>query len=57
MSSFETGYETGPIALDNVLCVGTEDRLVDCPSGVISSVCSHLNNARVRCLPRTGKIC
>lgn len=46
------GQGTGPIAMDNVQCIGTESRLVDCHSAVIS--CSHADDAGVRCLGRSG---
>ena len=47
------GQGTGTIALNNVHCVGTEARLVDCSSGIISS-CSHSEDAGVRCQEQTG---
>lgn len=47
------GQGTGPIVLDNMLCVGTEPRIYDCASsnGVINPVCNHARDASVRCLP------
>ena len=42
------GFEqrSGPVALDNVQCVGTEDRLVDCPYDQSAVNCS---DASVQC--------
>lgn len=50
------GGGSGPILLVDVLCVGTEQRLLDCPqsfpvgSGV--SECSHTMDAGVACQPQ-----
>ena len=47
-AAFGTGM--GPIWLDNVLCVGTESRLIDCPAHAIGSYnCVHSEDAGVRC--------
>ena len=43
-AGFEQG--SGPVALDNVQCVGTEDRLVDCPYDQSAVNCS---DASVQC--------
>jgi hypothetical protein len=48
------GQGTGTIALNNVLCRGTEARLVDCSSGIVTG-CSHSEDAGVRCQAQTGK--
>ena len=41
---------TGQIWLDNVQCVGTETRLVDCPANPIGSHnCIHVEDAGVTC--------
>ena len=47
------GQGTGTIALNNVQCAGTETRLVDCTSSIVSS-CSHFDDAGVRCQMQTG---
>ena len=45
------GRGTGPILLDNVACVGSERRLVDCPANPIGEHnCAHFEDAGVRCL-------
>ena len=42
------GQGTDPIVLDDVRCVGTESRLIDCPFTATHN-CIHLEDARVRC--------
>ena len=42
------GQGTDPIALDDVMCVGTESRLIDCPFTATHN-CIHLEDAGVRC--------
>lgn len=42
------GQGSGPIVMDNVQCLGTEERLVDCPHAT-SHNCNHLEDASVRC--------
>jgi deleted-in-malignant-brain-tumors protein 1 len=47
-----TGFTNGAgqIWLDNVRCVGTETRLIDCPANALGiSSCSHNSDAGVRC--------
>ena len=47
------GQGTGRILLDNLGCVGTETRLVDCPhNGIGIENCVHSEDAGLRC---TGK--
>ena len=46
------GQGTGPILLDDVGCLGSENRLVDCPNrGVEVDNCGHHQDAGVLCLP------
>lgn len=41
---------TGQIWLDNVQCLGTETRLVDCPANSLGNHnCAHSEDAGVRC--------
>ena len=41
---------TGQIWLDNVQCVGTETRLIDCPANTLGTHdCTHTQDAGVRC--------
>ena len=45
------GQGSGLILLDNVACVGTESRLVDCPANPIGTHnCAHTEDAGVGCL-------
>ena len=54
--SNQYGRGTGPVWLNNLNCVGIEQRLIDCP--VTTSIsyndfyCDHFNDAAVLC---TGK--
>ena len=47
------GQGSGPIALNNVVCTGTEARLIDCPSGTITG-CTHAHDVGVRCSREIG---
>ena len=54
LSSAFFGEGTGPILLDDLKCVGTEDRLADCShSGIGNDNCEHFEDAGVRCLIET----
>ena len=47
-----TGFTNGAgqIWLDNVQCVGTETRLIDCPALPLGTHnCAHIEDAGVRC--------
>lgn len=44
------GIGTGPIHMDDVGCVGNENRLVDC-SHTMKHNCRHSEDASVRCMP------
>ena len=46
------GQGTGPILLDDLRCVGTEQTLLDCRLDVITTDCSHSEDAGVRCRAR-----
>ena len=43
----------GPIQLNQLQCVGSEARLVDCPSGATTG-CTHAHDVGVRCHVQTG---
>ena len=46
------GQGTGPIWIDDVQCLGTETRLVDCSRTAFGSHnCVHFEDASVRCQP------
>lgn len=51
------GEGTGQIWLDNVLCTGSESRLIDCTANPLGSHnCRHYEDAGVRCgAPTTCK--
>ena len=44
---------TGNVWLDNIVCTGTEKRLIDCSLNAIvgNSICSHSEDASMRCQP------
>lgn len=47
----EFGRGSGPVLLQNVMCTGSEQRLLDCAIGGLgSSTCSHYNDAGVACV-------
>lgn len=43
------GSGTGPIYLDDLRCLSTENRLVDCPHSTDTRDCSHFNDGGVTC--------
>lgn len=43
------GPGEGPIYLDNVMCNGDEEHLIDCPSVGVGSFCFHFEDAGVMC--------
>ena len=47
------GQGTGAIAMDNVMCLGSENRLFDCPYTIPVSD-SHSEDAGVRCFNDAG---
>ena len=48
LSGFPNGI--GPIWLDNVECIGTELRLIDCPAAPLgNNFCSHFEDVGVAC--------
>ena len=51
-SNARFGRGTGPVLLDRLRCTGREQNLLNCSHsgrGVISSYCSHYDDAGVRC--------
>ena len=46
------GQGTGPILLDDLRCVGTEQTLLDCRLDLRTGDCSHSEDAGVRCRAR-----
>ena len=55
-AAFDEG--TGRIWLDNVLCTGSESRLIDCPANPLGTHnCQHYEDAGVSCAaPTTCKL-
>jgi len=45
------GEGSGTIYLDNVICTGSESRLIDCSYDSDTSDCGHHEDAGVRCVP------
>ena len=52
-TSASFGEGSGPIALNRVDCIGNELKLMDCPSGAITS-CTHAHDAGVQCSVQIG---
>lgn len=48
------GQGTGAINMDNVVCIGNESRLIDCPYDPDASDDTHAEDAGVKCWP-TGE--
>ena len=51
------GQGTGPILMDDVVCTGLEDGLINCTFDNHTGDCSHVNDAGVRCYypPSSGE--
>ena len=49
------GQGTGPILIDDVMCVGTEPTLISCRH-ITQHNCIHFEDASVRCLPLFGRL-
>ncbi len=49
------GQGTDPIVLDDVMCMGTESRLIDCPFNPNHN-CIHLEDAAVTCQPSCKRL-
>ena len=49
------GQGFGPIQLDNVACVGNENRLLDCTH--TTSSCEHYQDAGVKCTGKSTPVC
>ena len=45
------GLGTGPIAITNVACTGTEDALINCTFVYQNFQCAHSEDAAVKCFP------
>ena len=54
---FDVEFTSGPIYLNQVECLGTEEFLIDCLSIAVSNQeCTHFQDVGVRCLTDiTGK--
>ena len=50
-SRAQFGQGSGPIHLDNVACIGTEENLLSCVYDADSSDCVHSEDAGVSCNP------
>ena len=50
------GFGSGPIALDNVNCMGNETLLTDCPHDPDTSDCFHFEDAGVSCAESPSEI-
>ena len=46
------GQGTVPVLLDDVRCIGTESRLIDCPHAAIDN-CVHSQDAALSCTTST----
>lgn len=53
MSDLRFGSGEGEVFMSNVQCLGTEERLVDCPSSSPPN-CSHNTDVGVRCQGKQG---
>ena len=50
------GQGIGPVQLTRVQCVGSEERLADCPSLASTTGCYHIHDVGVKCHVQTGNI-
>ena len=56
-SNAHFGEGAGPVFLDNVLCFGTESRVVDCAhDGIGNANCDHREDAGVICQSKPSHV-
>ncbi len=52
-NGYSFGASSGRIWLNNVLCIGTESVLLNCPYSTAIQNCAHTDAAGVRCASRS----